>query len=69
MCLQCQKGTFGVLQELLMQELAAEEPVVPDKLTSMAAASAALGTTRNNRDLAGILSGSTGLSSSAWRRE
>ena len=43
--------------------------MVLERLTSMAAVSAALGTTRNNRDLAGILSGSTGLSSSAWMRE
>lgn len=65
MCLQSHKGNLVVQQELLMQELAAEEPKVPGKLTSTAAASAALGTTRNNRDLAGILSGSIGLSSSA----
>ncbi len=37
-------------------------------LTSMAAASAALGTTRKRRDLAGMLSGSTGPSSSGYIR-
>ncbi len=37
-------------------------------LTSMAAASAALGTTRKRRDLAGMLSGSTGPSSSGCMR-
>ena len=38
------------------------------KLTSMAAASAALGTTRKRRDLAGMLSGSIGVSSSMCMR-